>query len=167
MRSVDSVEPLTPNQLLTQKCSVVLPPPGRFHDPDLYSRQRWRRVQHIANEFWTRWRRELLLSMQFRTKLRHQKRSMTVGDIVTVIEDDAPRCSWPLGRVVAVHPAADGLVRRARVRVGSGEYERPVHRLIWTYSVSRKPTTSTLPELAVQKAPAEPPDRTAAVPFVA
>ena len=35
---------------------------------DLYSRKRWRRVQHLANEFWTRWRKEFLLTLQ-----EHQK----------------------------------------------------------------------------------------------
>ena len=130
MNYVDTVEPLTVNQLLTQKCSVVLPPPGRFQDPDLYSRQRWRRVQHLADQFWVRWRRELLPSLQCRVKWQQNQRNLTVGDIVAVVEDDCPRTRWPLGRVVAAHAAADGFVRRVRVRVGSGEYERPVHRLI-------------------------------------
>ena len=46
---------LTPNHLLTQKSQVVLPPPGVFQRADLYSRKRWRWVQHLANEFWQRW----------------------------------------------------------------------------------------------------------------
>ena len=131
MHPADTVEPLTVNQLLTQKCSVVLPPPGRFPNPDLYSRQRWRKVQHAANQFWSRWRRELLLEMQYRAKWQQKRRNLTVGDIVAVVDDDAPRCRWPLGRVVAPHPAAaDGLVRRVLVKIGDREYERPVHRLI-------------------------------------
>ena len=130
MQPDDLTEPLTVNQLLTQKSSAVLPPPGRFPSPDLYSRQRWRRVQHMANQFWIRWRRELLPSLQSRAKWQKTRRNLAEGDVVVVIEDDSPRTRWPLGRVVAVHPAADGLVRRVRVRVGSGEYERPVHRLI-------------------------------------
>ena len=43
---------LTPNQLLTQKSQVVLPPPGIFQRADMYLKRRWRRVQHLANEFW-------------------------------------------------------------------------------------------------------------------
>ena len=42
---------LTPNHLLTMKTKVVLPPPGSFQSADLYCRKRWRRVQHLANEF--------------------------------------------------------------------------------------------------------------------
>ena len=33
-----SLEPLTPSHLLTLKSKVVLPPPGMFQSPDLYSR---------------------------------------------------------------------------------------------------------------------------------
>jgi len=36
--------PLTPNQLLTMKSKVVLPPAGVFEKPDLYCHRRWRRV---------------------------------------------------------------------------------------------------------------------------
>ena len=42
---------LSPNNLLTVKSKVVMPPPGVFQRPDLYCRQRWRRVQRIRNEF--------------------------------------------------------------------------------------------------------------------
>ena len=43
--------PLSPNLLLTQKTSVILPPPGKFQKCDLYSRKRWRRTQYLVNEF--------------------------------------------------------------------------------------------------------------------
>ena len=43
--------PLTPSTLLTGKTKLVLPPPGKFQREDFYCKQRWKRVQHIANEF--------------------------------------------------------------------------------------------------------------------
>ena len=46
--------PLSPSNLLTMKLKVILPPPGCFSSADIYCRNRWRRVQHIANEFWSR-----------------------------------------------------------------------------------------------------------------
>ena len=45
---------LTPNTLLTGKSKLILPPPGNFQREDVYCKRRWRRVQHIANEFWVR-----------------------------------------------------------------------------------------------------------------
>jgi len=66
--SPGSAEALTPNHFLTLKTKVVLPPPGVFTSADLYSRKWWRRVQHLTNEFWCRWRKEFLLSLQKRQK---------------------------------------------------------------------------------------------------
>ena len=54
---------LTPNHLLTQKSQVVLPPPRVFQRANLYSRERWCQVQHLANEFWPRWRKSFLQSL--------------------------------------------------------------------------------------------------------
>ena len=48
LSDVNSQIPLSPSNLLTQKTSVVLPPRGNFDRPDLYSRSRWRRIQHIS-----------------------------------------------------------------------------------------------------------------------
>ena len=57
---------LSPSNVLTIKTSVAMPPPGEFIKPDTYSKMRWRRVQHIAGEFWSRWRNEFLQSLQSR-----------------------------------------------------------------------------------------------------
>ena len=61
-------EPLTPNHLLTMKANILLPPPGDFKCADLYSWKRWRRIQHLANEFWNRWKKDFLQSLQERQK---------------------------------------------------------------------------------------------------
>ena len=53
---VNSLVPLTPNQLLTSKTKIVMAPPGTFTQADIYSQRGWRRVQHLVNEFWSRWR---------------------------------------------------------------------------------------------------------------
>ena len=52
---VQSEQPICPSNILTMKSKVVLPPPGHFVKTDEYIRKRWRRIQHIANEFWVRW----------------------------------------------------------------------------------------------------------------
>ena len=58
-----SLAPLSPINLLTMKSRVVMPPPGNFSTPDRYSKKQWRRVQHVANKFWDRWRKEFLLTL--------------------------------------------------------------------------------------------------------
>ncbi|KAK7925240.1 hypothetical protein WMY93_007550 [Mugilogobius chulae] len=105
-------QPLTPNLLLTMKSSVVLPPPGEFVREDLYLRKRWRRVQYLANEFWHRWKKEYLLSLQQRQKWHKIKRNAKVNDIVIIQDDTAPRNNWKLAKVTAVYPSEDGCVRK-------------------------------------------------------
>jgi len=50
----NDLEPLTPNHIFTTKSTVILPPPGKFQNSDMYMRRRWRRVQYLVNLFWSR-----------------------------------------------------------------------------------------------------------------
>ena len=50
--------------------------------------------------------------------------------MVLIVDDDAPRSRWPLGRVVDAHESADRLVRKVTVRVRGSTYDRPIHRLV-------------------------------------
>ena len=139
----DAPEPLTPNHLLTMKPNVVLPPPGKFQRADLYAKKWWRRVQHLTNEFWTRWKKEYLTDLQSRQKWVRPRRNLRVGDIVISKETDDNRAQWPLGRVSQVYPSSDGLVRKVRLVMANSSLdsrgkrqkqpitmERPVHRLV-------------------------------------
>ena len=58
-----SLNPLSPSNLLTMKSRVIMPPPGLFVRPDLYNRKQWRKVQHLADGFWSRWRKEFLSTL--------------------------------------------------------------------------------------------------------
>jgi len=60
--------PLSPNQILTMKTSIVIPPPGKFQCNDVYMRQCQRRVQYLCNLFWLRWKKEYLPMLQERPK---------------------------------------------------------------------------------------------------
>ena len=138
-----SPNPLTPNHLLTLKTKVVLLPPGVFPSADKFCRKRWRRVQHLANEFWSRWRKDYLLGLQQRQKWIAPRRDMCVDDIVIIKEDNAPRNRWQLARVVAVYQGSDGRVRTVKLaladaclddrgrRTSAVKFlERPIQKLV-------------------------------------
>ena len=93
--------PLSPSNLLTMKTSVVMPPPGEFSKPDACSKRRWRRVQHIAGEFWSRWRKKFLQSLQVRQIWKKRTRNFAVDDIV-LLKDDCHRNQWPMARIVGI-----------------------------------------------------------------
>ncbi|XP_043191823.1 uncharacterized protein LOC122365016 [Amphibalanus amphitrite] len=101
-----------------------------FATADVYARQRWRRVQHLANVFWNRWRKEVVLAAQERRKWTKTTENVEVGDVVLVMDDERPRSQWPLARVVNTYPGSDGLVRKVRVLMNGSEHRRPVHRLV-------------------------------------
>ena len=78
----DDPQPLSPAMLLTSKTRPVGPPPGQFLPRDIYARRRWRRVQFLAEQFWTRWLREYLQSLQSRQKWVEMQRDLCEGDVV-------------------------------------------------------------------------------------
>ncbi|XP_071488837.1 uncharacterized protein [Diadema antillarum] len=126
--------PLTPNHLLTMKGKVPLPPPGQFPPVDMYryTKKAWRRVQSLLEQFWSRWKRECLLSLQQRKKWTKPRRNLEVGDIVLVIDYETPRMQWPLAMVTLANPDDDVLVRQVHLRVGTKNLDkegRPVGRL--------------------------------------
>ena len=90
-------QPLSPAMLLCMMTRQVAPTPGVFVPADLYSCRRWRRVQYLADQFWVRWRREYLHSLQPRRKWSSPQPNLNVGDMVVVKEVDAHRKDWPLG----------------------------------------------------------------------
>ncbi|XP_037787722.1 uncharacterized protein LOC119583322 [Penaeus monodon] len=93
-------EPITPNHLFTLKGPLA--PPGKFLKEDLYCKRRWRQVHH---------------------------RNISVGDVVLVVDEHVPRCSWPMGKVIDVVRGKDGRVRSVRVKTQLGEYDRPISKM--------------------------------------
>ena len=80
--NLNSPAPLAPANILTMKSKVILPPTGVFERPDIFSKRRWRRVQHITNEFWARCKKEFFCQLQFRQKWKDKQRNFQVGDVV-------------------------------------------------------------------------------------
>ena len=106
----EQMEPLTPNHLLTGKSRVIVSPPGSFVKDDMYLIKHWRRVQYLANLFWTRWRSEYLDLQHRRTKWCTASPNIAVNDVVILVDEVLPRNQWKLARVMAVNVSTDGLV---------------------------------------------------------
>ena len=124
----DDLNALSPHQLLTMK-PVLSPPPGDFVS-DACHRKRWRRVQYLALQFWTRWKREYATTLQTRGKWNQIRRNLQCGDVVLVKDDNAGRYDWPLARVIKALPDGNGIVRSVVVKTGKGEFHRPINKLV-------------------------------------
>ena len=119
--------PLTPNHLLLLRGGPELPP-GQFDQSDIYGR-RWRHVQFLSDQFWKRWVREYLPTLQLRQKWLQPKRNLRIGDVVLIAGENTPRKNWPMGRIIQTFPGADGLVRSAQVKTSWSILTRPVTKL--------------------------------------
>ena len=47
-----------------------------------------------------------------------------------VVDEASPRGSWPLGLVEETKTGRDGLVRSAKIRCRTGQYVRPITKLV-------------------------------------
>lgn len=65
-----------------------------------------------------------MLSLNQRQKWNTPRRNIQVGDVVLLVDDDAPRMQWPRGIVVDTTLSDDGLVRRVKVRVGTSKLDK-------------------------------------------
>ncbi|XP_076660098.1 uncharacterized protein LOC143363386 [Halictus rubicundus] len=90
----------------------------------------WQHIHKVKHHFWQRWHKEYLNELRTRSKW-HQGdgTKITVGQMVTVKEDNLPPMHWSIGRITAVHPGTDNIVRVATVKTSSGVYKRGVNKL--------------------------------------
>ncbi|XP_076394270.1 uncharacterized protein LOC143265515, partial [Megachile rotundata] len=105
-------EALTPNHFLIGSSSgeVQL---GRYDLQNVCLRKQWRTAQSFAEAFWKRWLREYLPTLVPRKKWTEKENPLEVGDIVLIVDLQAPRNSWRKGTVTRVFPGVDKEVRVA------------------------------------------------------
>ena len=97
----------------------------------------------MANQFWSRWRKEYLQNLQIRKKWSRPVRNSSVGDIVLLVDNSLPRSQWQLARVEEVSVDEDGLVRKVKLAISTrsldnkgkrhesiSHLERPIHKLV-------------------------------------
>ena len=124
----NDLPPITPASLIIGQTRLD------FSSDDLEAaettRKRWRRLQQLSAEFWRRWMREYLPTLQGRQKWTEPSDNLREGETVLVADHNAPRGSWPLARVTKTYPGPDGLVRVVEVKTARGVYKRPVTKTV-------------------------------------
>ena len=141
-----SLEPLTPNHLITMKFKVIPKSlaPIDTERSDLYVSRQWRRVQYLIGLFWSRWKKEIIQQYMSRAKWNRPRENLKVGDVVLVVGDQCHRSCWKVAGVSEEHMSRDGLVRFAKVQFADRSVlHRPVQKLIellcdWDWFVPRR-----------------------------
>lgn len=74
--------------------------------------------------WWRRWIQEYLPNLTWRVKWCVPSIPLSVGTIVYVIDTEASRNQWKLGRVVKMYTGKNGIVRSVEVQTSNGFFER-------------------------------------------
>jgi len=119
---------LSPAHFLIGGPITAHPEPSLEHIPE-QRLNRWQRSQRLLQHFWSRWSIEYLNNLQQRNKWKYPSSNMKVGDLVLLKEDNNPPFSWPMGRILTIHPGRDKCVRVVTVKTSSGEVTRNINKL--------------------------------------
>ncbi|XP_058828602.1 uncharacterized protein LOC131688415 [Topomyia yanbarensis] len=138
------LEALTPGHFLVGSSLQAVPEPS-VKDVAGNHLNHWEQTQRHLQRIWARWYPEYLQQLQSRAaKGCNPPVSIEPDKIVVIKEDNLPPTQWPLGKIVAVHPGADGIVRVVTLKTASAEnVVRPVAKL----------ALLPMPSDAVQRAP--------------
>ena len=127
----DDLLPLTPAHFLVGRLDPPLAVEVNADEhPSRDLRKRWLYVQRLVAEVWKRWLEEFVPLLNIRRKWQQKGKNVAVGDIVLSLTSATPRGTWPMGRVSAVFPGPDKLVRVVDVTVGGKVYRRSIHHLV-------------------------------------
>ena len=123
------MDAITPNHFLLGFRPSMLPSLVECDDFD--HRKRYVRAQSYADSIWKRWLDEYVPALNRRSKWsKSASDELKTGDLVWLAEHSSPRGHFPLGRIEKLRFGDDGFARSSEIRTKSGNYVRPVVKLI-------------------------------------
>lgn len=126
-----SLVPLTPGHVLIGSSVLSVPEPYSEQDLEKTYASRWMHVLAMRNNFWSRWRKEVLHQLQQSNKWLYPERNFAVGDIVLIKNELAPPAKWPFAKVIEVYKGSDQLIRVVKLETASkNKFTRSVDRLV-------------------------------------
>ena len=87
-------------------------------------------MQQIHDSVWSRRYKEYLSNLQQRHKWKLDTQPLQVSDLVLIKEDRVPPLHWPRARIINLYTGNDGTARVARVQAASGNFIRPLTKLV-------------------------------------
>ena len=121
--------PITPAHLLIGAPINSIPEPDLSLIP-INKLSRWQFLRQRTQAFWNSWKRDYLNTLQQRRKWTGTSSNLNVGDVVLLKKSDCLPFQWPMGRVEAIHPGSDNIVRVLTIKTASGTYKRSTQQVI-------------------------------------
>ncbi|CAH2093151.1 unnamed protein product [Euphydryas editha] len=120
---------LTPGHFLTLEPLTAVPDED-FTNINLHRLHRWQLLQAFHRNFWSRWKHEYLNSLTERAKWTKESKTLSIGSMVIIKDDNCAPLQWSLGRVVDLHFGFDGIARSAVVKTSQNHLiHRPLVKL--------------------------------------
>ena len=126
---ITDTESLTPGHFLTGHTTGI--PSDSILDEHSATKLRtsWTTVRNVMEELWKRLLKEFLPTLRPRRRWHHTIDPLDVGDLVWILEPNAPRGIWPVGRIQEIHKGKDGVARSATVITTKGTFLKPAVKL--------------------------------------
>ena len=114
--------------------SLMAVPESNLQDITMNKLNHYQRIQQIQQHFWSKWSKDYLITLQKLTKWKQGKGPcLRVGSLV-LLRENTPPLYWRLGRIIAVHPGKDNVIRAATIKTSTGTVKRAVTQLSELYS---------------------------------
>ena len=120
---------LSPSQLMGGSIDASLAP-SEFLNP-IGFRKSLKNIQVVVDNWWKRWVKEYLTTLQLRQKWLKPARNLEIGDLVIIVDDNLRRNSWKMAIVTKHFPDSLGVVRTVEVRTSNGSrFVRDCRKLV-------------------------------------
>ena len=91
--------------------------------------KRWENVTQMVRQFWNRWSKEYLTTLQQRNKWTTTQTSLQWGDLVFITSETTPPSKWLMGLIKATFPGKNKHTRVAELQTAITFLVRPVVKL--------------------------------------
>lgn len=131
---------LTPGHFLIQRSMHAAP---EKPSDNLSEHIRWQHLQILVDHFWQRWSQEYFQRLQSRPKWAQQQVNYQPNELVLIRDERLPPNQWLMGRIVAVHPGKDDIVRVVTLKTKNGLLKRPIVKICRLPIITAPDTSKT------------------------
>ncbi|XP_018374531.1 PREDICTED: uncharacterized protein LOC108768562 [Trachymyrmex cornetzi] len=126
----EELEVLTPGHFLIGTSLLTIPEQSVIDEPTNRI-GRYQLLSQLQQSFWKRWSSEYVAQLQQRSKWQIVMRNdeIQVGRLALIRDETLPPLNWHTGRICALHPSPDGLIRVVSLKTAKGVIQRSLPKI--------------------------------------
>ncbi|XP_070169554.1 uncharacterized protein [Polyergus mexicanus] len=119
------LQPLTPGHFLIGDAITAIPE-HNLMDLSINCLTRYQLLSQTQQHFWVRWSKEYIAQLRPRVKWKQPSVNISPGTMVILKNENTCPMTWPLGRIVEIHPGIDGITRIVTIQTSRGLWRQNV-----------------------------------------